>query len=113
MKKNAVWFSAKCLFQHRDLSRQQKKPCYEERITLVRARSFSEALRRGESEARRYSKGLGTVDYLGFITVYKLFESRMKDGAEVYSVLRSIKVPKKTFITRYYDDGTFHCQTQQ
>jgi len=110
MKMPAVWYSAKCLFLHRDFSKRQKKPCSEERITLVRARSFAEAIRKGESEARRYAKPPLSVEYLGFITVYELFDKVMRDGAEVYSILRSIKVPKARFITRYYDDGTFHCR---
>ena len=113
MKTSVVWYSAKCLFLHRAISRRQKKPCYEERITLIRARNFREAIRKGESEARRYARGPGPgeMDYLGFITVYKLFDKAMRDGAEVYSILRSIKGPQEKFITRYYDDGTFHCRS--
>jgi hypothetical protein len=111
MKNTEPWYSAKCIFLHKDISRRQKKPCYEERITLVRARTFKEAIRRGESEAKRYAKSLPQVEYLGFVTVFQLFGSKVGDGTEIYSILRSIRVPKAAFVTRYYDDGTFHART--
>ncbi len=110
MKNPQAWYGAKCLFHHRDLTKRNKKPTYEERITIVRARSYPEAVRKGEAEARNYARCLGKVDYLGFISVFEMFAKAMKDGAEVYSIIRSINVPPETFITRYYDDGTFRTQ---
>jgi len=110
MKHQEPWYSAKCLFLHKDLSRRQKKPCYEERITLIHARTFDEAIRKGEAEAKRYAKGLGKVEYLGFITVFHLFDSKIEDGSEIYSILRSVRLRSTEFINRHYDDGTFHCK---
>jgi len=51
---------------------------------------------------------LPKTEYLGFISVFQLFDSKMKDYTEIYSILRSIPLSKKTFIDRHYDDGTFH-----
>jgi uncharacterized protein DUF4288 len=102
------WYGAKCLFLHKDLTKSQRTPCYEERITLIRARSFTEAVRKGETEAKRYAKGTGRVEYLGFISVFHLFDSKVGDGTEVFSIMRSISLSKKAFIDRHYDDGTFH-----
>jgi hypothetical protein len=42
---------------------------------------------------------------------YKLLDKAMRDRAEVCSILRSLKIPKETLITRDYDDGTFHCRS--
>jgi hypothetical protein len=98
------------VFLHRDYSRRQKLPCYEERITLVRAGTFNEAIRKGEAEAKRYAGKHGECEYLGFIDVFALFDITVKEGSEVYSVMRSIRLSKKEFIGRHYDDGTFHSQ---
>jgi hypothetical protein len=68
------------------------------------------AVRKGEAEARRYARGLGKTAYLGFIDVFILSEQSLKDGTEVYSILRSIELPTDEFITRHYDDGTFHAR---
>ena len=108
MKNKEPWYSAKCIFLHKGFSGSQKKPCYEERITLIRARSFKEAIRKGETEAKRYARTNGEVDYLGFITVFNLFDTKVGDGTEVFSIMRSIRLSKKAFIDRHYDDGTFH-----
>ena len=111
MKKPQAWYSAKSLFHHRDLSKRNRNPAYEERITLVRARSFAEALRKGEAEARRYARVFESTDYLGFTSVFQLFASRLKDGTEIYSVMRTLKVSRERFVTRYHDDGTFHTRS--
>lgn len=105
-----AWYAAKCLFLHRDLSRRQGRPCYEERITLVRAAGERAAVRKGEAEARRYARAVGKAAYLGFISVFALSEKTLKDGTELYSILRSIDLPGKDFLARHYDDGTFHAR---
>jgi hypothetical protein len=101
------WYGAKCLFLHRGESKQNSIPCYEERITLVKARGFEGSVRKGEAEAKRYAAA-NDCDYLGFIEVFNLFERRIGDGSEVFSIMRSIRLSKKQFIDKFYDDGTFH-----
>jgi uncharacterized protein DUF4288 len=107
------WYGAKCLFLHGRQSRVSKIPCYEERITLIRARSFEGAIRKAEAEARRYAAGLGECEYLGFVEVFHLFDRQVKEGSEVFSIMRSIRLPKRKFIDRFYDDGTFHDQRRE
>ena len=106
MNNKEPWFSAKCVFLHKGIKR--KMPCYEERITLVRARSFKEALRKGEAEAERYAGSLEGTEYLGFISVYNLFDSRIADGTELYSVMQSIRLSKRDYLRRYTTGGRFH-----
>ncbi len=105
------WYAAKALFQHLDLGKRSGLPCYEERITLVRDGSGAEALRKGEAEARRYARSLGAARYLGFITIYHLFDTVVRDGAEIYSILRSLPLSPREFVDVHYADGTFHART--
>jgi hypothetical protein len=107
MRMEEPWYAARCVFEHRDLSRLEGTPCYEERIVVFRARSFREALRKGESEARGYCQDAVECRYLGFIEVFHLFEPALKEGAEVFSVMRSKAMSKAKFIKTYYDDGSF------
>jgi Domain of unknown function (DUF4288) len=112
MKNEEPWYAARCLYEHRDISKRNGIPCYEERVVVFRARSFKEAIRKGETEARRYGRrGSGTA-YLGFIDVFHLFASALKDGTEVFSIMRSKEMPTARFIKTFYDDGSFHRGTE-
>lgn len=105
------WYAAKALFLHLELGKRSGLPCYEERITLVRARSEAEALRKGETEARRYARSLDGTKYLGFITIYHLYDTVVRDGTEIYSIMRSLPLSPREFVDVHYDDGTFHART--
>lgn len=100
------WYSCKCIFRHDNVSPKKGKKVYEERVVLLRARSFDEAIELGEKEAEEYTQSLDGVKYMGFINVYHLFDKRMRHKAEVYSIMRENKMSKKEFLDRYYDDGT-------
>jgi hypothetical protein len=107
MNTQQPWYAARCLFEHGEFSKRDRLPCYEERIVVFRARSFGEAIRKAEKEAKEYCRGLKTR-YLGFVEAFHLFERTLKDGAEVFSLMRSKKMTSKQFIKTYYADGTFH-----
>ncbi len=108
MKNTEPWYGAKCVFLHHDLTKRNGRPCYEERITLVKAGSFAAAIAKAEKGARSYAASLGSTEYLGFVDVFHVFESKITEGVEVYSIMRSKRLSKKAFIDRYYDDGSFH-----
>lgn len=104
------WYSCKGVFRHDNLSPKKGKKVYEERVVLLRARNFDEAIELGEKEAEEYAQSLDGVKYMGFISVYRLFEKRLRHKAEVYSIMRENKMSKKEFLDRYYDDGTERTQ---
>lgn len=104
------WYSAKCIFRHDNTSLKKGGKVYEERVVLLRARSFDEAIELGEQDAKEYAESLVGVKYMGFISVYYLFAKQMRHKAEVYSIMRENKMSKKQFLDRYYDDGTECCQ---
>ncbi len=103
-----IWYGAKTIYAHDDIAARQLKPCYEERVVLLRAKDDDDALRRAEEEAARYARPGGPARYLGYANVFRLADSEVDVGTEVFSIMRSIVVSEKDFLDRYYDDGTFH-----
>lgn len=103
------WYAVRCVFLHPDLRGEKgRKHVYEERIILVRAGSDREALRKGEREAREYSKGLGKVRRLEFVETFHLFGKAIREGTEVFSLMRSSNLDGPRFLERYFDDGSEH-----
>ena len=98
------WFAAKCLFQHLDLSRQEGKPCYEERVVLLRAIDLEGAVRRAEAEARRYASD-PAIDFLEFTCVYPLFGEEPGDRVVVFSAFRALPLDAEQLVARHYEDG--------
>jgi hypothetical protein len=103
------WFGAKTIYHWGPSYRGRKHPldaCYEERVTLIRARDFDHAIARGKALAETYALELGDgARYLGFIDVYDIGDE-IGDGAEVYSLLRSSLLAPDDFVDHYHDDGT-------
>ena len=108
MERNSgkFWFGAKTLFRHPGLERTEGPPCYEERVVLITASDEDEALKLAEDGARAYEEGRDT-QYLGYVNVFRI-DGPVGPGAEVFSIMRSVDVSEQDFVTRYYDDGTFH-----
>ena len=100
------WYGAKCIFEHKGLAQADNKTIYEERIVLIRAVGFDDAIRLGEAEAESYAAETDGVRYVGFINVFQIFDHEMKEGAEVYSIMRESGLPVREFLDHYYDDGT-------
>jgi len=100
-------FAAKCIFAHPQLTpRNDLQHVYEERIILVQAKDFEDAIDKAESDAQAYAQD-GTI-YLEYVDVFELFDSDLKDLAEVYSLLRSSDLPPDDYIDQFYDTGNEH-----
>ncbi len=106
------WYSVKCIFEHDGLTRDANATIYEERVIILRAAGFDEAIARGKDEARKYVEvlGDGSVRYAGFISAYRTGEAKLADGMEVYSLMRETILEREAFLTHYYDDGTERTQ---
>src|SRR4051812_4258851 len=103
---NKSWHSVKCIFQHDGLADAENMTVYEERIVLVRARDLDEAIQLGEVEAEEYAASREGVAYIGFISAYRMSGPELKEGTEVYSVMRQSSLTGNDFLDRYYDDGS-------
>ncbi len=113
MKRRAAsvepWYAVRCVFLHLDLrGGKGRKRVYEERIIVVRARSDRDALQKGEREAKEYSRGLARVRRLEFVETFRLFGKTIREGTEVFSLMRSSNLDESSFLNRYFDDGSEH-----
>ena len=99
------WYGVKCLVEHKGLPVDPGKRVCEERIVLLRASGFDEAIRRAEQEVEHYTTPTGAT-YIGYCNAFKMDAETMEDGIEVYSLMREVALTPEQFITHYHDDGT-------
>ena len=101
-KNEEPWYGAKCIFLHTATESCQRQ-VYEERVILVRANDFDEAIRRAEQEAETYARDCGSCTYTGFIDVFHIYDGYLGDGTEVYSLMRTSDCGTDEYLTRFYD----------
>jgi hypothetical protein len=76
---------------------------YEERVVVFLAEDFGNALAKAEVEAARYAAQFEDVEDLGYFTVYDMTEESIRDGTEVFSLMRDSQMPPQDFLDRYHD----------
>jgi hypothetical protein len=97
---NKLWFSARTVYEH-------DKPgdgLFEERIVLLRAGDFEEALERAEAEALRYAEQVGGT-YTGYASVFEIAEEQLGDGSEVFSLMRDSDLEADDYIDHFFATG--------
>ena len=99
--KDRYWFSVRCVF------RMESSSSYEERVTLWRAASFSEAIERAETEAKEYANDVNS-EYVGLAQAYELAEDAIGDGVEVFSLIRDSELPPNEYLDRFFATGSEH-----
>lgn len=106
------WYSVKCIFEHDGLAKGAEETVYEERVVILRAADFDDAIEQGEAEARDYAESIGdgSICYVGFISAYRTGERRVANRMEVYSLMRQTNLSREEFVTHYYDDGNERTQ---
>jgi hypothetical protein len=95
-----LWFSARTVYEH-------DKPgdgLFEERIVLLRAGDFEEALERAEAEALRYGEQVGGT-YTGYASVFEIAEEQLADGSEVFSLMRDSDLEADDYIDHFFATG--------
>ena len=102
---NDPWYSAKCIFYHQGLKDESGNPIYEERIVLLRADSFEQAIELAEEDAEQYAADLEDCIYSGFVDVYHLYDGEVGHGSEVYSLMRSSSLGIEDYLSTFYDTG--------
>ena len=100
------WYGARSVYEVVGSGAQQNGArLFEERVVLVKASSFDEAIVEAEKEALVYAnEGSGFV-YLGYVSVYKLAEGRIKSKMEVYSLMRESTLSPQKYLDRFFDTG--------
>ncbi len=92
------WYSVHGIFRHR--AAHVDPSTYEERIILLRAHDFDDAIRRAEEEARGYTGSLEGVEYLECLDSYHLFEDVVGEGTEVFSLMRNSELGPREKLSR-------------
>lgn len=91
-----AWFGVRCVFFHGGST-------YEERIVIVLASDFDQAITKAEDEACEYVDGLN-AEYVGLAQAFALFDAP-GDGAEVFSLMRDSDLPPGECLTTFFDTG--------
>jgi len=103
------WFGAKCIFLHTRSQRPTER-LFEERVILVRASGFDEAIQKAEEEAKGYCQDLEDCSYTGFMSVFHIYGEEIGDGSEIYSLMRSSDLSVKEYLDHFYDTGAERAQ---
>lgn len=94
-----TWYGVRTLFVW------ARDGCYEERITLWRARDGAHAIELAELEAKEY--GDGRAEYIGLAQSYHVADESFAatEGVEVFSLLRTSALSLDEYISTYFDTG--------
>lgn len=99
-KEKRPWYGAKSLFY------DSGSRVYEERIILLKAESYDDALDRAKREAEGYAQSLEDVQYAGYTDVFNLFDVGVTEGVEVYSLMRQSDLGTAEYIEKFIDTGS-------
>jgi hypothetical protein len=97
------WYGAKCIFLHTKIQSQPGQ-VYEERILLLRAESFDEAVKKAEAEAEEYARD-AECSYINFVDVFHVYDNRVGEGSVVYSLMRRSDLDEGQYLDRFCDTG--------
>ena len=100
-------FGAKTVYrvQESDPNSNSKKDLYEERVVVITASSFDDAISKAEIEAESYASETG-MRYLEFVNIFKIENNKIEDGTEVYSLMRETELEADAYLNRFFDTGS-------
>lgn len=100
------WYGARSVYELVGGGSQENGArLFEERVVLVKAGSFDEAIIEAEKEALAYAnEGSGFV-YLGYVSVYKLTDEKVGNKTEVYSLMRESNLSPQKYLDGFFDTG--------
>jgi hypothetical protein len=94
------WYAVRSVLRH---SHDQR--LYEERITLWQAPSFDDAVSRAESESSEYGAMVGS-ESLGLSQAFEIAEDQVREGTEVFSLIRESELSPSDYLDTFFDTGT-------
>lgn len=99
-------YSAKCIIKFDRIKNEVGEPAFEERIVLLHASSFDEAIYIAEEDAKKYAEE-ENGEYLNFVAAYQVVYGDVIFGGvqEIYSIMRYDDLSDEDFVTLYYDNG--------
>jgi hypothetical protein len=104
--KDTLWFGARTIYRVENSNTvTSNNKLYEERVVLITANSFDEAITKAEKEAEVYASNTD-MTYLGFVNVFELYHNKIEDGTEVYSLMRESELEADAYLDRFFDTGS-------
>ncbi len=105
------WYAAKCIFFAEGLTDEHGHSLFEERIIVLQAATFDEAIHLAEEEAEAYAaQNNHACVYTGYIDVYHLFAHALTHTTEVYSLMRGSHLSVDAYLDIFYDTGSERVQ---
>ena len=98
-------FSCRSLYKHHSKKKASANRTFEERIVLIRAKSFKDALIQAEKEAKQYCRQLKNCTYLGHVDAFIIHDKPLKHGSEIYSLMRESGLTEAAYIRRFFETG--------
>lgn len=85
---------------------------YEERVIIVRATSFDDAIAQAEQYSKDYESE--STEYVGYAMCFHIFDesgSSLGPGTEVFSLIRKSELSLDAYLDRFHDTGSECAQT--
>ena len=102
----ADWYGVRCVFAYgrgSSARASDERIGYEERVTVWRAETFDNAIAKAEAEAEGYASDVD-AEYVGLAQAYRMADD-LVEGAEVFSLIRSIDMPADEYVHRFFATG--------
>jgi len=104
------WYGVRIVYRLTGVS----EPAYEERIVIVRAESFDDAIARAEKLSRENYESDSVVS-TGYAVGFHIFDEAgdsLGDGVEVFSLIRKSPLTTPEYLDRFHDTGNECAATQ-
>lgn len=98
----AQWYSVRSVFRFDKGEEGKPGTMFEERVVILRASSDEEALQKGRDNAHRYAASDPNPKMLDHVVAFALWEAALKEGEEVWSCLRELKMSDAEFLDHVY-----------
>jgi len=99
-----IWFGARTVYDATPKEDKEVKT-YEERVVVLLATDFDEAIEKAECEANTYAAE-SDMEYLGYVNVFQIFNDNIDDKTEVYSLMWDSILDASKYIDTFFDTGS-------
>lgn len=99
------WYGVRCVFEAEDGDTSSVVHWYEERVTLWRAASEDDAIRRAEAEGDEYAEHSG-MRRMGLVQSFHIAALRVGSGTEVFSLFRGSRLSAGDYLDAFFDTHT-------
>jgi hypothetical protein len=97
------WYGVRLVYQLAGSARQH----YEERVIVVRAEDFDNAIARAEALSKQNYEFETTI-YVGYAMAFNIVDEQgetLPEGVEVFSLMRESELQPEAYLDRFHDTG--------